>query len=116
MIWSRNLFEVLDEVRFDETTRIQDLVAQSRVDVEASITDRGHQLAMCGAARSLSVGGRLDDLWEGPANTVFVQEMDRECQMNAENIARIAGSFSRIRQKFLSATVAVSRYRRRRGR
>ena len=98
-----NLFEVLDEVRFDEMARIQDLVAQSRVDVEASITDRGHQLAMCGAARSLSVGGRLDDLWSGPANTVFVQKMDRECQTNDENIARIAGSFGRIRQKLFSA-------------
>ncbi len=98
-----NLFEVLNAVGFDEYPRLVDLLSQSRVDVEASITDRGHQLAMQGAARSLSAGAFLDDLWEGPANIAFVQSTDRLCQDSAEEIEPIARSFEQIRIKLLSA-------------
>lgn len=98
-----NLFEVLDGVRFDESARLQDLLAQSRVDVEASITDRGHQLAMLGAARGLSPASHLDDLWEGPSNITFVQALDRSCQENRAAIDNLAQSFERIRTRILSA-------------
>ncbi len=98
-----NLFEVLDGVRFDDSARLQDLLAQSRVDVEASITDRGHQLAMLGAARGLSAVSHLDDLWEGPSNITFVQELDRSCQENRAAIDDLTQSFERIRTKILCA-------------
>lgn len=100
---ARNLFEVVDAVRFDESARLLDLLAQSRVDAEASITDRGHQLAMQGAARSLSVGGFLDDVWEGPASIAFVQHLDRDCQSDASVLDALARSFASIRAKILSA-------------
>lgn len=98
-----NLFEVLDAVRFDESQRLQDLIAQSRVDLEASITDRGHQLAMLGAARSLSTGGFIDDLWQGPANIAFVQALDRDCRGDNAAVDALAQSFNRIRAKVLAA-------------
>lgn len=99
----QNLFEVLNAVRFDEFDRLQDLLAHSRVDAEASITDRGHQLAMQGAARLLSVGGRLDDLWEGPSNIAFVQAIDRSCREAADAVEALAQAFQQIRTKLLCA-------------
>ncbi len=98
-----NLFEVLEAVRFDETQRLLELIAQSRVDAEASITDRGHQLAMRGAARSLSIGGFLDDLWDGPASIAFVQSVDKNCHDRRDALDKLAQSFERIRSKLLGA-------------
>jgi len=98
-----NLFEVVNAVRFDETERLQDLTTQSRVDAEASITDRGHQLAMQGAARSLSAGGYLDDLWEGPANVAFVQDLDRSCRDSTNAAEALGQAFERVRNKLLCA-------------
>jgi Zn-dependent M16 (insulinase) family peptidase len=98
-----NLFEVLDSVRFDESPRLLDLLSQSRVDAEDSITDRGHMLAMQGASRSLSTGGFLDDLWEGPASISFVQGIERECRADEEALAALTRSFVSIRGKVLAA-------------
>ena len=98
-----NLFEVINAVRFDESDRLQDLLAHSRVDAEASITDRGHHLAMQGATRALSVGGRLDDLWEGPSNITFVQALDRACRDSAAAVEALAQAFERVRHKLLCA-------------
>ncbi len=98
-----NLFEVIDAVRFDEIERLKDLIAHSRVDADASITDRGHHLAMQGAARALSAGGYLDDLWEGPANILFVQNLDRTCRDKAAAVEALAQAFDRIRHKLLCA-------------
>ena len=98
-----NLFEVLNAVGFDESARLLDLLSLSRVDAEASITGRGHQLAMQGAARALSAGGFLDDLWEGPANISFVHNADSICQKSTDEIESLAHSFERIRTKVLSA-------------
>jgi len=98
-----SLFEVLDNVRFDEDDRLLDLLAQSRLDVEASITDRGHILAMQGAARNLSRGGSLDDLWEGPSSIIHVQSLDHAVERDSSALDELKASFAAIREKLLNA-------------
>jgi hypothetical protein len=105
---AENLFEVLRRVRFDDSARLQDLIAQSRVDADASITDRGHVLAMQGAARGLSRGAWLDDVWEGPDSIVTVQRADREVQADAAALARLAESFETLRGKILAAPSRIA--------
>jgi Zn-dependent M16 (insulinase) family peptidase len=98
-----NLFEVLDAVRFDEDSRILDLLAQSRLDAEASITDRGHVLAMQGAARSLSRGGLLDDLWEGPSGIRHIQAVGRATESGKSALHGLIRSFTGVKEKLLAA-------------
>lgn len=94
-----NLFETLSAVRFDEREHLGDLLSQSRLDAEASITDRGHVLAMHSAARSLSASGYLDDLWDGPTSIVRAQTLDHE----REKLDELVANFESIRTKLLSA-------------
>lgn len=105
---AENLFEVLRRVRFDESARLQDLIAQSRVDADASITDRGHVLAMQGAARGLSRGAWLDDVWEGPDSIIAVQRADRDVQADAAALTRLAESFDALREKILAAPYRIA--------
>ncbi|MFT4581745.1 MAG: Zn-dependent M16 (insulinase) family peptidase [Gammaproteobacteria bacterium] len=98
-----NLFEVIQKVRFDELNRLRDLITQSRTDSDASITDRGHQLAMHGASRGLSRAGLLDNLWDGPANISFIQELDTLCARSNEALEDLAESFDGIRVAILRA-------------
>ena len=105
---AENLFETLRRVRFDDSARLQDLIAQSRVDADASITDRGHVLAMQGAARGLSRGAWLDDVWEGPDSIVTVQRADRDVQADAAALARLAGAFETLRGKILAAPSRIA--------
>lgn len=105
---AENLFEVLNRVRFDEFPRLQDLIAQSRVDTDASITDRGHVLAMQGAARGLSRGAWLDDVWEGPDSIVTVQRADRDVQADAAALTRLAQAFEVLRDKILAAPFRIA--------
>ncbi len=105
---AENLFEVLRRVRFDESARLQDLIAQSRVDADASITDRGHVLAMQGAARGLSRGAWLDDVWEGPDSIITVQRADRDVQADAAALTRLAELFEVLRAKILAAPFRIA--------
>jgi len=98
-----NLFEVLCDVRFDEYDRLSDLLAQSRVDTEASITDRGHVIAMHGAAAGLSAGAWLDDVWEGPAGVVTIQTIDRQCHDDADALKRLSVEFGALRERIVAA-------------
>ena len=105
---AENLFDVLRSVRCDEFARIKDLIAQSRVDADASITDRGHVLAMQGAARGLSRGAWLDDVWEGPNSIVTVQRADRDVQADDAALTRLAHSFAVLREKILAAPSRIA--------
>lgn len=105
---AENLFEVLRLVRFDEFARLKDLIAQSRVDADASITDRGHVLAMQGAARGLSRGAWLDDVWEGPDSIVTVQGADRDVQSDDTALSRLARAFEVLREKILATPSRIA--------
>jgi Zn-dependent M16 (insulinase) family peptidase len=97
------LFEILASARFDESNRITDLIAQSRVEVDASITERGHLIAVQGACGALSAAGFLDDLWDGPTNIKFVRQLDRETQHQPKSLASLASCFEELRNKVLTA-------------
>ncbi len=94
------LTEVLPKVRLDERQRLRELLTQSRADLELSITDRGHQLAMHGAMRGLSSAGWLADEWDGPAHVLALQALDdavRDSDSAADALlARFAALHARL--------------------
>jgi Zn-dependent M16 (insulinase) family peptidase len=93
---------ILDAVRFDETARLRDLLAQTRADLDLGITERGHQLAMHGAARGLSRGAWLADLWDGPSNVRDVQRIDDRADTEPASLAELLDVFERLRGKLLA--------------
>ena len=103
-----SLTSVLDEVlagaRFDELDRLRDLLAQTRADLEMGISDRGHQLAMYGAARSLSPGGWLADIWDGPCALQDLQRLDDAASDNAQSLQGLMTRFAALRDRLLGVT------------
>lgn len=95
------LEEVLHRVRFDETERLTDLLAQTRADLEQSVTDRGHQLAMHVAARGISKSGWLSEAWGGLSSLRAIQQLDDAS--DAEVIARLLATFDGLRSKLNAA-------------
>ncbi len=97
------LGEILAGARFDEGDRLRDLLAQTRADLEIGVTERGHQLAMHGAARGLSKSGWLSDLWDGPRNLADLQRLESSAQTNSATLDDLFASFTSLRSKLLES-------------
>ncbi len=101
------LAAILARVRFDETDRLRDLLAQTRADLEMGITDRGHSLAMLSAARGLSRSAWLADLWDGPTHLRAMQALDDEAGNNPRVLEDLFARFAAIRARLLQETPQV---------
>jgi Zn-dependent M16 (insulinase) family peptidase len=87
------------QARFDEHARLRELIAQSRAEMEATITDRGHMLAMHAAAARLSPAGWLDDQWDGPSAIAALKSLDDAADSGGveDFAARLAGIAALLR-------------------
>ncbi|BBB29753.1 insulinase family protein [Neptunomonas japonica] len=72
------LHETLNEARFDETTRLREIVSQQRSRKEQSITGQGHSLAIMAAAAQLSPVARVDQKSRGLESIRFVKALDKQ--------------------------------------
>lgn len=99
--------EIIGGARFDETRRLHELLAQSRAEGEASVTDRGHQLAILAAARGFSNAAALDELWDGPSAIRLVERLSRQPQ-DAPPLKALMAQFDSIRQKLAGAPRRVA--------
>ena len=104
---ARTVAEILAGARFDEHDRLRDLLAQTRADLELSVTDRGHQLAMHGAARGLSRSGWLADLWDGPSNLRDIQRLETAVQKDPAALQALFVTFDALREKLLTTSPQV---------
>jgi Zn-dependent M16 (insulinase) family peptidase len=68
------------DMRFDETDRIKELIAQSRTRKENSITGSGHSLAMQAASSGMSPIAHLSHNSQGLASIAFIKELDASLQ------------------------------------
>jgi hypothetical protein len=100
-------FALLGAARFDENQRLRELLAQTRADLEASITDRGHTLAMHGAARGLSPAGWLHAHWDGPDHIAAVQALEDVAKDEDAAIEALAARFAGLRDRLLAAPYRV---------
>ena len=101
------LTEVLPAVRLDERQRLRELLTQSRADLDLSITDRGHQLAMHGAMRGLSPAGWLADEWDGPAHVLAMQALDDAVREGDAAADELLARFAHLRAKLLGAPLEL---------
>jgi len=75
--------ESLEHARFDELSRLRELVSQIRTYRESSITGNGHVLAMTAAASGLSTNGYLSQRWGGMAGLASLKTLDQSLESNA---------------------------------
>jgi Zn-dependent M16 (insulinase) family peptidase len=101
------LTEILPQVRLDERQRLRELLTQSRADLELSITDRGHSLAMHGAMRGLSSAGWLADEWDGPAHVLAMQALDDAVRDSDAAADALLARFSALHAKLVAAPCEV---------
>lgn len=101
------LTDVLPAVRLDERQRLRELLTQARADLELSITDRGHQLAMHGAMRGLSPAGWLADEWDGPAHVLAIQALDDVASEADDAVDDLLARFARLHARLVAAPAEV---------
>lgn len=73
---SELMLDTLTNVRFDETSRIRELIAQTRAGREQSVTGSGHMLAMMAAASGMSPTIRLAHELNGLAGIKALKSLD----------------------------------------
>ncbi len=92
----------LEQVRFDEFTRLQELITQYRAETEHSISSRGHQLALLTANSSHSPTGQLSHLWHGFPNIQILKKLDQRLT-HPEEITQFTQQLTQIHQQLLKA-------------
>ncbi len=74
------LKQSFQEMRFDETDRIKELISQLRTRKENSITGSGHSLAMQAASSGMSPVAHLNHKNSGLASIAFIKDLDSGLQ------------------------------------
>ena len=89
--------DTLESVRFDETSRIADLISQQRARREQSITGNGHGLAMAAACAGMSPLARINHQVSGMAGIKSLRELDDSLrdQGNLDSFAEKLGDIHR---------------------
>ena len=88
--------------RFDELTRLRELVTQYHVQAEASVTQSGHSLAMSAASAGIAPSAMLDHRWDGLEGLRRLKALDAAMDDDAK-VAEFAGKLARIRDMLKTA-------------
>lgn len=99
---SELLFETLSAARFDELTRLRELIAQIRAAREAGVTRAGHALAMTAAASGSSPIAAMAHRWDGLAGLQHLKALDNRLD-TPEALATLAEQFTAIHQQLQTA-------------
>ncbi|MBS0358062.1 MAG: insulinase family protein [Proteobacteria bacterium] len=101
------LYETLETTRFDEVNRIQELMAQMRVQKEQSVTGNGHNYAMMAAASGMSSNAALSQRWYGLPSILFLKTWDEKLKdpkyqkLFSESMASIHEKIKSMPREFL---------------
>ncbi|MBF0417151.1 MAG: insulinase family protein [Magnetococcales bacterium] len=74
---SQLILDTIDAARFDEHSRLRELVAQMRSAAEMRVTENGHVLALSAAGAGMSRVAALNDLWGGMAAVKRLKNLDK---------------------------------------
>jgi Zn-dependent M16 (insulinase) family peptidase len=96
------LKDLLLDIRFDETRRLRELISQERADAEASLTTRGHALAMLAAASGTAAIARLNHRWDGLMGIKQLKALDRTLG-DAGEIERLGALLGAVHGKLCRA-------------
>ena len=94
--------ETLNNVRFDETERIAELLTQMRTRRENSVTGNGHSLAMTAAASGFSPVALLSHQFSGLEGIRSIKSLD-DSHADKAAIKQTAETFASIHEKIKAA-------------
>ena len=97
---SRLMQESFSQVRFDELSRLQELVAQILTYRQSSVVGNGHILAMTAATSGLSHYGALSQRWSGMTGLSNLTALNASLS-NEENLKQLAAQLAEIHQLFI---------------
>ncbi|MFT5595109.1 MAG: Zn-dependent M16 (insulinase) family peptidase, partial [Oceanicoccus sp.] len=100
---SELLKDTMLNVRFDEASRVKELVAQRRARREQSITGQGHSLAMTAAASALSGLAAQQEKWGGMSGIRAAIALDDSMKADGSTVDRVLAIFKRLHAKLLLA-------------
>lgn len=96
------LHETLHQARFDEVTRIREIVAQKRSRKEQSITGQGHSFALMAASALMSPAAKVTHESRGLAAVRFVKQLDKALDQ-ADALAALSGKLQALHEKIKQA-------------
>ena len=96
------LKDTLEGARFDELTRLRELIAQFHAMAEASLTQSGHSLAMSAASAGLAPAALLDHRWDGLEGHRRLKALEAALADDSQ-LADFAGKLQRLRDTLLAA-------------
>jgi Zn-dependent M16 (insulinase) family peptidase len=96
------LKDTLEGARFDELTRLRELIAQFHAMAEASLTQSGHSLAMSAASAGLAPAALLDHRWDGLEGLRRLKILEAALADDRQ-LADFAGKLERLRDQLLAA-------------
>ncbi|MBF0194013.1 MAG: insulinase family protein [Magnetococcales bacterium] len=96
------LKETLESARFDELSRLRELVSQMRASAEMRVTDNGHMLAMSAASARVSRVAAIQDRWGGIGAIQRLKTLDDSLNDPAK-LSEFANNLAKIRDRLLTA-------------
>ncbi|WP_290702926.1 insulinase family protein [Amphritea sp.] len=96
------MHQTLNSVRFDEHSRIRELVSQQRTRKEQSVTGQGHSLAIMAAVSQLSPASQLSHNTRGLQSIRAVKALDDSLN-DEKNLTQLADQLEQIHQKIIAA-------------
>ncbi|GAA5316748.1 MAG: insulinase family protein [Candidatus Pelagadaptatus aseana] len=92
----------LQQVRFDETGRVRELISQTRARREQSVTGNGHSLAMAAACAGMSPSARISHRLNGLEGLKTIKLLDEKLKDDNE-LQAFVDCLSQLHQKILAA-------------
>ena len=89
-----------EQARFDEWSRLRELVAQLRTDADNHVTSRGHHLAMTACSSGISLSGALHHRWYGLVGIQRLRKLDEQLEDEA-TLQYFANQLQQIRDQLL---------------
>ncbi|MGO2356338.1 MAG: insulinase family protein [Marinomonas foliarum] len=100
---SELLKDTMLNVRFDEASRVKELVAQRRARREQSITGQGHSLAMTAASSGISGLATQQEKWSGMSGIRSAIALDDAMKADSNTVENVLAIFKRLHTKLLQA-------------
>jgi len=92
----------LEQPRFDEYSRIRELIEQNQARQEAAITGIGQRLAMTAASRGSTSGGKLAHQWSGLGSISYTKKLNSSLAKK-QHLIDLGDQLSELHQLILSA-------------
>ncbi len=93
--------DTLEQLRFDEVSRLRELVSQQRARREQSVTGNGHGLAMTAASAGLSPSAQLSHQLSGLAGIKFCKDLDESLRDDSK-LQAFADQLQGLHQQILA--------------